>query len=227
MKKKFITLLFIFFCLLFSPEESTAQDPLSLIIKEAVKKVIKQIDLQMQRLQNRTIWLQNAQKTVENKMSELKLNEIKDWVEKQRKQYDEYFQELWKVKTTISYMQKVRGIIQRQVELTYEYKTAWKLFQQDKHFSKEELQYMFSIYTGILNESIKNIDQLEMVINSFKTQMTDGQRMEIISALADKIDEQYADLKNFNAQNRLLSMQRGIENSQINYVRKLYGLPAH
>jgi hypothetical protein len=227
MKKKFITLLFISFCLLFSPEESTAQDPISLIIKEAVKKAIKQLDLQMQRLQNRTIWLQNAQKAVENKMSELKLNEIKDWVEKQRKQYDEYFQELWKVKTTISYMQKVKDIIERQVELTYEYKTAWRLFQQDKHFSKEELQYMFSIYTGILNESIKNIDQLEMVINSFKTQMTDGQRMEIISALADKIDEQYADLKNFNAQNRLLSMQRAIENSQINYVRKLYGLPAH
>jgi hypothetical protein len=227
MKKRMATLLFIFGILLFSPYESKAQDPISLIIKEAVKKAIKQIDLQMQRLQNKTIWLQNAQKTVENKMSELKLNEIKDWVEKQRKQYDEYFQELWKVKTTISYMQKVKDIIQRQVELTHEYKTAWRLFQQDKHFSKEELQYMFSIYTGILNESIKNIDQLEMVINSFKTQMTDGQRMEMISALADKIDEQYADLKNFNAQNRLLSMQRAIENSQINYVRKLYGLPAH
>jgi hypothetical protein len=227
MKKRMATLLFIFGILLFSPYESKAQDPISLIIKEAVKKAIKQIDLQMQRLQNKTIWLQNAQKTVENKMSELKLNEIKDWVEKQRKQYDEYFQELWKVKTTISYMQKVKDIIQRQVELTHEYKTAWRLFQQDKHFSKEELQYMFSIYTGILNESIKNIDQLEMVINSFKTQMTDGQRMEMISALADKIDEQYADLKNFNAQNRLLSMQRAIENSQTNYVRKLYGLPAH
>ena len=80
------TLLLIFGILLFSPCESKGQDPISLIIKEAVKKAIKQIDLQMQRLQNKTIWLQNAQKTVENKKSELKMNEIKDWVEKQRKQ---------------------------------------------------------------------------------------------------------------------------------------------
>jgi hypothetical protein len=47
------------------------------VIKQAIIKVIKALDLQVQRLQNKTIWLQNAQKTLENTMSKLQLNEIK------------------------------------------------------------------------------------------------------------------------------------------------------
>ena len=54
------------------------------VVKAAVKKVIKAIDLQIQRLQNKTIWLQNAQKTLENTLSKLKLDEISDWTEKQK-----------------------------------------------------------------------------------------------------------------------------------------------
>src|SRR5689334_3141587 len=76
-----------------------AQDPVTEAIKQGVIKVIKAIDLRIQRIQNQTIWLQNAQKVIENKMSELKLSEIRDWVEKQRKLYADYFDELWKIKS--------------------------------------------------------------------------------------------------------------------------------
>ena len=43
------------------------------------------VDLQVQRIQNKTIWLQNAQKTLENEMSKLKLDEITDWVQKNKR----------------------------------------------------------------------------------------------------------------------------------------------
>ena len=59
-------------------QHTHAQIPISEIIKAAVKKVIKAVDLKIQRLQNKTIWLQNAQKVLENKMSKLKLTEISD-----------------------------------------------------------------------------------------------------------------------------------------------------
>lgn len=75
-------------CLVMPVQQANAQIPIAEIIKQAITKVIKAVDLKIQRLQNKTIWLQNAQKTLENKMSELKLTEIKDWVEKLRKLYD-------------------------------------------------------------------------------------------------------------------------------------------
>ena len=116
--KKILAVVGLSMCCMFLPiQESKAQIPIVDIIKAAVKKVIKAIDLQMQRLQNKTIWLQNAQKTLENKMSQLKLNEIKDWVEKQRKLYDDYFKELWKVKAALAYYNRVKDIIERQVQM--------------------------------------------------------------------------------------------------------------
>ncbi len=194
------------------------------IIKEGVTKVIKAVDLQIQRLQTETIWLQNAQKTAENTMSKLKLDEITDWVEQQKELYAEYFDELWKVKAVISYYHKVREIIDKQKLLVSEYQKAFSLFKQDKNFTPEEIEYMEKVYTGILNESVKNLDQVFMVINSFATQMSDAKRIEIINTVADTIEVNFTDLRQFNNQNIIVSLQRAKQRSDVNVVRKLYGL---
>lgn len=201
-----------------------AQIPIYDIIKGAVKKVIKAADLQVQRLQNKTIWLQNTQKTLENKMAKLKLDEIKDWVEKQRKLYADYFQELQKVKKALTTYQRVKDIIERQALMVKEYKAAWALFRQDKNFTDEEIGYMQNIYSGMFDESLKNLDQLFLVINAFTTQMNDAGRLEIINTVSDNLEQQFTDLREFNTQNRMLSIQRATELGEIEYVRRLYGI---
>lgn len=211
-------------CMILPVKETQAQIPIVDIIKAAVKKVIKAADLQIQRLQNKTIWLQNAQKTLENKMSQLKLNEIRDWVQKQKKVYEDYFEELKKVKSAIANYKRVKDIIEMQVAMVNEYKGAWALFRQDKNFTPEELEYMLNIYTGMMDESMKNIDQLFMVVNAFATQMADAKRLEIINSVADNVQQQLLDMKEFNSQNKMLSLQRASEKGEIEYVRRLYGL---
>lgn len=201
-----------------------AQDPIALIIKQAVVKVIKAVDLKIQRLQNETIWLQNAQKVIENTMSKVKLDEITDWVEKQRTLYKDYFDELWRVKSIISYYHRIKEVTEKQVRLVEEYKRAYAIFKQDKHFTPDELAYMGQVFTGILNESIKNIDQLFLVINSFSTQMTDAKRLEIINLAAGGTETAYNDLKAFNQQNILLSIQRAKDVKEVEAVKQLYGL---
>lgn len=210
--------------LLVSGSEVKAQIPVLDIIKEGIKKVIVAVDLQIQRLQNRTIWLQNAQKTLENEMSKLKLGEITGWVEKQKKLYQDYFDELWRVKAAIAYYHKVKDIINRQGQLVREYKAAWALFKQDKNFTAQELDYMVHIYSGLLGESMKSVDQLALVVSAFVTQMSDGKRMEIIDGVAEQVETQLSDLRQFNNQNKVLSLQRGVERGEIESVRKLYGL---
>ncbi|MBP8113714.1 MAG: conjugal transfer protein TraI [Chitinophagaceae bacterium] len=210
-------------CMILPVKETQAQIPIVDIIKAAVKKVIKAADLQIQRLQNKTIWLQNAQKTLENKMSQLKLNEIRDWVQKQKKLYEDYFEELKKVKSAIANYKRVKDIIEMQVAMINEYKGAWALFRQDKNFTADELEYMLNIYTGMMDESMKNIDQLFMVVNAFATQMADAKRLEIINGVADNVQQQLLDMKEFNSQNKMLSLQRASEKGEIEYVKRLYG----
>ena len=202
---------------------TSAQVPVLEIIRDGIKKVIVAVDLKIQRLQNETIWLQNAQKTIENAMSKLHLTEITDWVEQQHKLYDDYFQELWKVKA-VTYYQRVKDIIETQVAMINEYRGTWSLFRQDNNFTDDELGFIYKVYTGMMEESLKNIDQLYLVINAFATQMSDAKRLELINAAADKVEQGYMDMKEFNNQNKVISLQRASEKGEIEYVKKLYGL---
>ena len=206
------------------PATTVAVVPIIGLIKDAVTMVIKAIDLRIQRLQNKTIWLQNAQKKLENVLSKVKLDEISNWTQKQKELYKEYYDELAKVKSIITYYQRIRDITQKQIRLVAEYERAWKLFQRDDHFKADELAYMQKVYSGILNESMNNIDQIFSVVDSFTLQMSDAKRLEIINSAADQIDATYDDLSQFNRQNIQLSLQRAKSNNDVNAIKKLYGI---
>lgn len=205
-------------------DEAKAAIPIAKIIQEAVKKVIKAVDLMIQRLQTKTIYLQNAQKVLENKLNELKLKEIAEWTEKQRKLYKEYYDELWKVKDTISKFQKIQSILRRQARILREYQYAWSIFSNDKHFTVQEIKYMASVYAGIIRASERSIDELSLAIKSERTQMSDGERLEILSRVEENIDVLYSDLRLFNNQNKRLSMSRAKNEDEIKVIERLYEL---
>lgn len=196
-----------------------------IIVKEVLKKVILAIDAQVQRLQNKTIGLQNAQKALENTLSKLKFEEISDWTEKQRAQYANYFDELWKVKNLIATFQRVREITELQVKLVKQYQRVFELLRNDRHFTPEELDYMFKVYTGMIDASLKNVEQITLVINAFKTQMSDGQRLSIISEAALGIEKISSDMQRFTNQNIRLSLQRAKDEKEISSIKAWYGLP--
>jgi len=157
-------------------------------------------------------------------MQKLHLSEITDWVQKQKDLYSEYFDELWKVKTFIAYYNRIKEVTERQVQLVNAYKQAWALLKQDSHFSPDELDHMQAVYGGIIDESVKNLDQLVIVISSFNTQMSDADRLAIINQAADRIERNYTDLSRFNNQNALLSLQRAQDEDDAAFVKKMYGL---
>ena len=206
-------------------QEAKAILPVLEIIRQGVIWIIKAIDLMIQRLQNKTIWLQNVQKVLENKLSQLKLTEIAEWTEKQRQLYKKYYDELWQVRKTLATYHRIALIIQRQKQIIDQYKFTWQMVNQDKHFSKSEIDYMYVVYTGILNESVYNLDQIMLVINSYKTQMSDAKRLEIINKAGDGIEQNYQDIQQFNNQNIQLSLNRAKDEHEIATVKKLYGLP--
>ena len=206
------------------PKEADAQFAIAEVITSAIKKVVKAIDLQVQRMQNKTIWLQNAQKALENQLSKLKLTEISDWSQKQKELYGQYYEELWKVKAAIAYYERIRDMTEKQTAMLSQYHHAWGLLRNDRHFSPEEVAYMQKVYAGLLEESVRNLDQILVVINAFKTQMSDEKRLELISTAADRMDTNYSDLKQFNNQNFLMSIQRGKTESEVQTLKKYYGI---
>lgn len=206
------------------PQGANAQIAIAEVIKAAITKVIKAIDLQIQRMQNKTIWLQNAQKALENTLSQTKLGEISDWTQQQKDLFGKYYQELQEIKSAIALYERIREMTEKQAVLVSSYHHAWSLLQQDKHFSADELSYMGKVYTGILEESVKNVDEMLLVVSSFKTQMTDEKRLEMINTSASRIDTNYSDLQQFNNQNIMLSLQRAKDENEVSTLKKYYGI---
>lgn len=201
-----------------------AQVPVVNVVTSAIKKVIRAIDLQIQKQQNKVIWLQNAQRQLENTMAKMRLDDISQWAEKQRKLYADYFDELKKVKAILATYSEVKRMIGRQQELIGEYSSAWNLLKQDKHFTPQELQYMSSVYAGILNESLANIELLQMVITSFSTQMSDAKRLELIHKAGAAIDRNITVLRGFTTRNVGLSLSRAADEKEAGQLKQWYGL---
>lgn len=214
-----------FMALLVTPtQQAHAGGGIIEIIKQVIVKVIKAADLQVQRLQSKTIGLQNTQKQIENFMTKLKLNEISDWTRKQKEQYQKYFDELQKVKSIISDYQRVRNLMQMQLRMVDQHARMWQMLRSDSHFKPSELAYMEQVYTGMLNQSLQNVKQLRMVITSNATKMSDGKRIEIINETTEQMQRNYDDMQRFNTDNARLSLSRAKEEQDAQRVKRMYGI---
>lgn len=224
--KKSLILSLLSILLLLPPNPSQAAVPLAIleIIKKGVTKVIVAVDLKIQREQNQVLWMQNAQKVLENTLSKLKLEEIANWSEKQRDLYQKYFNELQTVKSAISGYQRIREISQKQARIISEYQKVWAVIQSDGHFSLQEKEYMARVYTGILSTTIENLDQMALLVKSFTLQMSEGERLELINDTANRVEQNYQDLISFNLSNGRLSLQRASNSHEIGQIRDLYGI---
>jgi hypothetical protein len=205
-------------------QKADAQLLIGSVLNATIGKVIRAIDLGVQRAQNKTIWLQNAQKVIETQLNQLKLSQIAGVSKQQTDLFNTYYNDLFTVKAVITDYEQVKNITLRQEMLVQEYQRAWSLTQQDKHFTAAEVSHISAVYTGILQESIKNLDQLLVLVNSFKTQMSDGKRMELINNTSHHMDENYNDLKEFSNQNIMLSLQRANDENDIQSTKNLYGI---
>jgi len=206
------------------PKGADAQFIVGSVISSTVGRVIRAIDLEVQRMQNQTIWLQNAQKALENQLSKLKLDEISDWSSKQKDLFGSYYQELWQIKTAIAYYSRISELTQKQVALVSQYEQAWGLIKNDKHFSADELTYMGNVYSEILQASVKDLDQILSVIHANQTQMPDAKRLELVNQAADHMDANFADMQQFNTANQLLSLQRAADENEVLTLKKYYGI---
>ncbi|REA55065.1 conjugal transfer protein TraI [Dyadobacter luteus] len=194
------------------------------IIKAVIERVVKAVDLMIQRRQNSVIRLQNAQKALENTMSKLKLDQITEWVSKQRELYRQYYDELKKVKSVIAYYFKIKQIAEKQLLILDICQKTAQIYQADKHFSQAELSDIRQIHQGILQQSAQNTDLLLLVVKSFSVHMTDAARLQLIEQTSENIDQLFEELISFNQQNQTLSLSRARSEFDTKVTRQLYGI---
>ena len=165
---KKLFLLVIFPLLLLAPHRSDAQiSEIIGLVTSVAKKVVTALDLEVQKLQEETLELQDAQKQLENTMSLSELNGITSWISQEKALFAGYYQELWEIKNAIDTYQRVKDMIEKQEQLVTQYNQISKAISLDNHFSAAEVTQMKNVLTGIFNQSVANVNQIAMVINAF------------------------------------------------------------
>jgi hypothetical protein len=225
MKKRDLKLIVVLMLCLTLANRGSAQVPVVSLVTGVIKKIIIAIDLKVQRLQNATLALQNAEQALENQLSLNSLNDIRGWLSRERDLYRDYYQELTEVRTVIAGYGEVKNLIREQQLILAEYKSASGLFHRDRHFSAAELRFVDEVYRGILAESLRNLEEALLAVRAFSTRMHDAERLQLIQQAAAGMQTNLDHLRQFNDQNSWLSRQRAGEEQDREDLKRRYGLP--
>lgn len=209
-----------------TPARSDAQvlDIIS-IINAAAKKVVVALDLAVQKAEVETLGLQNTEKDLDNSMQQSELGDITSWVQQTKDLYANYFQELWEIKNAINAYDRVKDLIAKEAAVVSGYQQSYAAVQKDSHFTADEVAGMYRVLNGIMQQSVNNLSQIDLVITALLTQMADADRLRIIDEAGSRIDKNYSDLQTFSQRNTMLSLERAQDSNDILATKALYGIP--
>lgn len=128
------------------------------------------------------------------------------------------------VSPTVRKYPRVADIINDQIELVSEYKSAYSTFRQDPHFNPDEISYMIDVYNNLVSGSLSNLNTLTMVMADNKMRMSDNERLQMIDQLYATGHDQLTFLRQFNNQTRSVAIARANNQNDQLTIQKLYGV---
>jgi hypothetical protein len=131
---------------------------------------------------------------------------------------------LLEVSPAVRKYQRIKDIISYQTRIVKDYKSAFAQFKEDKQFTAQEIEYLGKVYSNLLGQSLKSLEELYMVITAGELRMSDDERLQAIDRIYEAIVDQFSFLKEFNSNTALLSLQRKAEETEVQMSRIIYGM---
>ncbi|MGO3305738.1 MAG: TerB family tellurite resistance protein [Sphingobacterium sp.] len=128
---------------------------------------------------------------------------------------------LMEVNPEIKKYYKVAGIIDYQIRLVKEYQAAFRRFRVSGLFQENELSYMSSVYGNLFQKSLRNLDELAMIITADKLRMSDDERLDAIDRIFEDMGDKLSFLRHFNNNTSRLAFQRSKEDQDIQHIKEM------
>lgn len=131
---------------------------------------------------------------------------------------------LMEVSPTVRNYRRVGDIVNYQILLVREYKSAYNHFRADENFSVKEIGYLASVYDNLFKDSLRNLDELTTIVTAGKLRMSDDERLKAIDGISKDMEGKLNFLRQFNQNTSVLSLQRAKEKKDAQSMKKVYGL---
>lgn len=152
------------------------------------------------------------------------LNTIKSIKNGDLLQHTNYFTSLVTVNPIIKRFKKVVDIIAMQISIAQQSGNAIKSFRNNQQFTGTELNYLQSVFSKLLSDCAKNLDDLLTLITNEKLQMKDDERIKAIDKIYIDMQDKQQFTREFSNNAAGLSIQRSNEENDIIISKKLNGL---
>lgn len=119
---------------------------------------------------------------------------------------------------------RVADIIAYQLRIVKNINTTIRNLKESNKFANVELDYCKTVFERLLEESLKDIDELFLIITSDELQMKDDERIKRIDQLYLEMQDKYGFCQSFSDECSVLAMRRLNEQAEIQTSKKLNGI---
>jgi soluble cytochrome b562 len=138
--------------------------------------------------------------------------------------HNNFFNSLSAVNPTVKKYSKVASIILMQITIAKQVHTTIKDCRNGKQLTDTELKYLQHVFDNLLDDCVKNLDELIALITDGETQMKDDERIKRIDKLYADMQDKQVFTQSFSHTAEGLSVQRRNDAYDIEIEKKLNGL---
>jgi regulatory protein YycH of two-component signal transduction system YycFG len=149
-------------------------------------------------------------------------NRVKDIAEGNYSLHEVFLDGLFAVNPSVAKYKRIPDIIRYQSLLMKEYRRALNRFKNDENLTPDELKYLERVYSYLVKQSLRNLEELTMIVTANKLRMSDDERIQSIDRIYFDIENKLSFLRYFNNSTQVLVVQRAKESSEVGAVKKLY-----
>jgi hypothetical protein len=136
---------------------------------------------------------------------------IKGIAEGNYKLHQVFLDALLNVSPTVRNYKRIPQIINYQRLIIKEYQRAYARFKDDENLTPSELRYIKSVYEYLAKQSLKNLEELAMIITASTLRMSDDERLASIDRVFFDVEDKLLFLRSFNNSTQILIIQRAKE----------------
>lgn len=151
-------------------------------------------------------------------------NKVKDITSGNYKAHQVFLDGLYLVSPSVKKYHRVADILRYQAAIVKEYKDAFENFSSLDVFTSGQLEYMSDVYQRLFDDSMKNMDELMMIITSGQLRMSDDERLEGIDRVFKDVEKKLLFLRSFNNRQAMIAIENLRDKTENETLKKLHGL---
>jgi hypothetical protein len=148
-------------------------------------------------------------------------NRIKDIAEGNYTLHEVFLDGLFAINPSVAKYKRIPDIIRYQQLLLKEYQRAYNRFRNDSNLTPEEIIYLEKVYTYLVRQSLRNLEELTMIVTADKLRMSDDERIQGIDRIYFDIENKLSFLRYLNNSTQVLIVQRAKDQSDVDAAMKL------